>query len=133
MQLHLKKGEKLYINGAVLKVEQRCSIELLNNVTFLLENHVMQAERATTPFRQLYFVVQTMLMEPENAHLTRELYWHQSGCLHAALRNCDLIEALDSADGCIKAQRHFEALKLIRNAFPVEASLLTGNDQREVA
>lgn len=133
MQLHLKKGEKLYINGAVLRVDQRCSIELLNNVTFLLENHVMQAEKATTPFRQLYFVVQTMLMEPENAHLTRELYWHQSGCLHAALRNPELVNGLSNADECIKTQRYFEALKVIRGLFPAEARLLEGTVQREVA
>lgn len=133
MQLHLKKGEKLYINGAVLRVDQRCSIELLNNVTFLLENHVMQAEKATTPFRQLYFVVQTMLMEPENAHLTRELYWHQSGCLHAALRNPELLGGLSSADECIKSQRYFEALKIIRGIFPAESRLLEGTAQREVA
>lgn len=133
MQLHLKKGEKLYINGAVLRVDQRCSIELLNNVTFLLENHVMQAEKATTPFRQLYFVVQTMLMEPENAHLTRELYWHQSGCLHAALRNPELVSGLSNADECIKSQRYFEALKVIRGLFPAEARLLEGTVQREVA
>lgn len=133
MQIHLKKGEKIYINGAVLRVDQRCSIELMNNVTFLLENHVMQADKATTPFRQLYFVVQTMLMEPENAHLTRELYWHQSGCLHAALRNPALLRGLQSADDCIKSQRHFEALKVIRNLFPEEARLLDGTPQREVA
>ena len=133
MHLHLKKGEKIYINGAVLRVDQRCSIELLNNVTFLLENHVMQADKATTPFRQLYFVVQTMLMEPENAHLTRELYWHQSGCLHAALRNTDLIAGLKVADDCIKSQRFFEALKIIRNLYPIEARLLAGETEREVA
>jgi flagellar protein FlbT len=133
MHLHLKKGEKIYINGAVLRVDQRCSIELMNNVTFLLENHVMQAEKATTPLRQLYFVVQTMLMEPENAHLTRELYWHQSGCLHAALRSRDIIAGLASADDCIKSQRFFDALKIIRNLFPAEARLLAGTAEREVA
>ena len=133
MQLHLKKGEKIYINGAVLRVDQRCSIELLNNVTFLLENHVMQADKATTPFRQLYFVVQTMLIEPENAHLTRELYWHQSGCLHAALENNDLLQALHMADNCVKADKCFEALKIIRGLFAREQQLLDYPDRKEVA
>ena len=44
MQIHLKKGEKLYVNGAVIRADHRCSLEFLNNVTFLLENHVMQAD-----------------------------------------------------------------------------------------
>ena len=78
MQIHLKKGEKLYVNGAVIRADQRCSLEFLNNVTFLLENHVMQAEKADTPLKQIYFVVQTMLIDPDNAQITRELYWHLS-------------------------------------------------------
>lgn len=133
MQLHLKKGEKVYINGAVLRVDQRCSIELLNNVTFLLENHVMQADKATTPFRQLYFVVQTMLIEPDNAHLTRELYWHQSNCLHAALTSQELLNGLALADSGIKAQKYFEALKIIRGLFPLEQRLLDCAHHKEVA
>ncbi len=36
------------------------TIELSNDVTFLLENHVMQAEGATTLIRQIYFAVQIM-------------------------------------------------------------------------
>jgi flagellar protein FlbT len=127
MQIHLKKGEKIYINGAVLRVDQRCSIEVLNNVTFLLENHVMQAEAANTPFRQLYFVVQTMLIDPENAPITRELYWHQSGCLHATLHSLDLIHGLQTADSQIKSQRYFDALKTIRSLLPKEEQLLKRN------
>ena len=50
MQIHLKKGEKLYVNGAVIRADQRCSLEFLNNVTFLLENHVMQAEKQLLGF-----------------------------------------------------------------------------------
>ena len=44
MFIHLKRGEKLYVNGAVVRVDRRTSLEFLNDVTFLLENHVMQAE-----------------------------------------------------------------------------------------
>ena len=36
-------------------------------MTFLLENHVMQAEEATTLTRQIYFAVQVMLMDPTAA------------------------------------------------------------------
>ena len=49
MNITLRAGEKLYINGAVIRVDRKATIELLNDVTFLLENHVMQADQATTP------------------------------------------------------------------------------------
>ena len=45
LKISLKPNEKIYINGAVLKVDRKVSIELLNDVQFLLENHVLQAER----------------------------------------------------------------------------------------
>ena len=64
MNITLRAGEKLYINGAVIRVDRKATIELLNDVTFLLENHVMQADQATTPLRQIYFAVQVMLMDP---------------------------------------------------------------------
>lgn len=124
MQIHLKKGEKLYVNGAVIRADHRCSLEFLNNVTFLLENHVMQADKAETPFKQIYFVVQTMLIDPENAQITRELYWHLSGCLHSTLQNTQLINGLVTADACIKNQRYFDALKVLRGLFEIESKLL---------
>ena len=70
MNITLRAGERIYINGAVLRVDRKATIELLNDATFLLEAHVMQAEDATTPLRQIYFVVQVMLMDPASARAT---------------------------------------------------------------
>ena len=54
LRISLKANEKIYINGAVVKVDRKTSIEFLNDVQFLLENHVMLPENASTPLRQLY-------------------------------------------------------------------------------
>lgn len=120
MLVHLKKGEKLYVNGAVLRVDRRTSVEFLNDVTFLLENHVMQAEEATTPCRQLYFVVQTMLIDPANAGLTAELYKHLSGRLRDNATDQQIVALLDVADQKIEAGRYFDSLKQLRLAFAIE-------------
>ena len=48
MQLSLRAGERIYVNGAVLRVDRKVTLELLNDATFLLENQVMQAEQAIT-------------------------------------------------------------------------------------
>ncbi len=74
MQISLKAGERIYINGAVIRVDRKVSLELLNDVAFLLEAHVLQVDETTTPLRQLYFILQTMLMDPLNAEATRALY-----------------------------------------------------------
>ncbi len=46
----------------------------MNDATFLLESHVMQAEDATTPLRQLYFAAQTMLIESRPGCAARAIY-----------------------------------------------------------
>lgn len=71
LRLGLRSGEKIYINGAVLRVDRRVCIELLNDATFLLEAHVMSPDQATTSLRRLYFLVQGMLMEPSMADALR--------------------------------------------------------------
>ena len=73
MNITLRAGERIYINGAVLRVDRKATLELMNDATFLLETHVMQAKDATTPLRQVYFVVQVMLMDPASAKTTAQL------------------------------------------------------------
>ncbi len=67
MNLTLRAGEKLYLNGDVIRVDRKVTIELLNDVTFLMQSHVLQADEATTPLRQVYFAVQVILMDPAAA------------------------------------------------------------------
>ena len=120
MFIHLKRGEKLYVNGAVLRVDRRTSLEFLNDVSFLLENHVMQAEDAKTPLRQLYFIVQSMLIDPANAGMTTEVYKHLSHRVRQTTRGEELVKAIDAADQKVLEARYFEALKHLRGCFPLE-------------
>lgn len=64
LQIGLRAGERIYINGAVVRVDRKVRLELLNDATFLLGSHVMQLSDATTPLRQVYFLVQGLLMDP---------------------------------------------------------------------
>lgn len=135
MFIHLKRGEKLYVNGAVLRVDRRTSLEFLNDVTFLLENHVMQADQATTPVRQLYFVVQTMLMDPANAGMTAELYKHLSFRTHQATTDPLVQGQIDLADRKVAEGRYFDALKQLRSCFASErpAADATPKEDEEAA
>lgn len=121
MFIHLKRGEKLYVNGAVLRVDRRTSLEFLNDVSFLLENHVMQAEDANTPLRQLYFIAQSMLIDPANAGMTLELYKHLSHRARVSAPGVDICRNLDIADQKVMEGRYFDALKHLRGSFPLES------------
>jgi flagellar biosynthesis repressor protein FlbT len=74
MHISLRAGEKIYINGAVLRADRKVSLELLNDATFLLAAHVMKVEDASTPLRQLYFIIQIMLMNPTDSLAAREMF-----------------------------------------------------------
>ncbi len=74
LKISLRPNEKIYLNGAVIRTDRKVTIELLNDVQFLLESHVLQAADATTPLRQLYFMVQMMLIDPQTLPQARELF-----------------------------------------------------------
>ena len=127
MNISLRADEKLYINGAVLRVDRKVTIELLNDVTFLLEAHVMQANDANTPLRQIYFVVQIMLMDPSAAPAALEL---SRKLIDAALRtfeNRQILSGLKAIDGMVVCARYFDAMKALRALFPIEQAAMTGD------
>ena len=134
MFIHLKRGEKLYGNGAVLRVDRRTSLEFLNDVSFLLENHVMQVEEAITPLRQLYFVVQTMLINPGNSDMTLELYKHISHRVQQTASESEIIQSLVIVGEKVAAGRYFDALRILRGCFALEDTIPQGiSSNREAA
>lgn len=128
MQLTLRPGERIFINGAVLRVDRKVTLELLNDATFLLEGHVMQVEDTTTPLRQLYFVVQAILIDPRNAESARHLFHRQFSALVQTFQNEAVLKGLEAIAQQVIAGRTFEALRTLRGLFPLEDAILAGAD-----
>ena len=122
--ISLRPGERVYINGAVIQVDRKVTIELLNDAMFLLEGHVMHYDETTTPLRQLYFVVQTMLMDPINADNTRALFKHIFNATVESFNNDAIIGGLKVVETLVDSNRPFEALRAIRSLYPLEAAVL---------
>jgi flagellar protein FlbT len=120
MNITLRAGERLYINGAVIRVDRKATIELLNDVTFLLENHVMQADQATMPLRQIYFAVQVMLMDPGATAAATTLSQRLMESALLAFESPLIVAGLKVIAGQIDRGRNFEALKSLRALFPLE-------------
>jgi flagellar protein FlbT len=124
MLLKLRAGEKLYINGAVIKVERKATIELMNDAAFLLEAHVIQPGEASTPLKQLYFVLQTQLMERDGAPLARQMFANMLAATCAAFGEGAVTEGLRVAGALAESCRVFDALKTIRGLFRIEAEMM---------
>jgi flagellar protein FlbT len=133
MHISLRTGERLFLNGAVVRVDRKVTLELLNDATFLLENHVLQVEDTTTPLRQLYFAVQAMLMDPQNAAAGRALFEAMAADMRRVMKAPRLLAGLDEAISLVTAGRPFQALKTLRALFDEEAAILGVAPQRRAA
>jgi flagellar protein FlbT len=130
MHISLRANERLFLNGAVVRVDRKVTLELLNDATFLLENHVLQVEDTTTPLRQLYFAVQAMLMDPQNAQASQRLFEAMAADVKTALSSDRLAGGIDEAMAQVAGGRPFHALKTLRGLFAEEAALLGAAAER---
>ena len=124
LRISLKSGERIYINGGVLRVDRKVTIECLNQVSFLLQGHVMQVEATTTPLRQLYYFIQTMLIDPTGARKAQELYRDSMLDLAATITSTELLNGLQQVAVSVESGRYYDALRLLRALFSAEQRIL---------
>jgi len=128
LRISLKSGERIFVNGAVLRVDRKVAIEFLNDVTFLLENHVLQPEQATTPLRQLYFIAQMALINPEGAEQSIAMFRKSIIMLLSCFKNEEVLAELKRVDALVTQDRVFEALKAIRGLYSLEDRILNNHE-----
>ena len=126
LKVSLRAGERIFVNGAVMRVDRKTSLELMNDVTFLLESHVMQAADARTPLRQLYFLVQMMLIDPADADSARDAFQRTYPLLLAAFSNATIRDGLMDVADLVLRDRAFDALKCLRTMIPIEDRIISG-------
>ena len=120
LKITLRAGERIFINGGVLRVDRKVSIELMNDVIFLLEQHVMTPEETTTPLRQLYFMIQMMLMDPA-LHMKASMMARESvSNLLASITDAHILKSLKEIEVLLDSDRPFDALKKVRALLPTE-------------
>lgn len=133
LHISLRPGERIYVNGAVLKVDRKVSIEFLNDVTFLMEHHVLQPDETRTPLRQLYFVVQMALIDPSAGANARELFPSLFRPLLEAFENPKIRSGLAEVHDLFERGRNFEALKVLRPLFAIEDAILADVKRADAA
>jgi flagellar protein FlbT len=84
----------------------------------------MKPEETTTPLRQLYFAVQTMIMDPSGNNPARALCGTMLRDLLGSFSNSDIRAGLIKISGLVAKDRNFEALREIRALFPTELKVL---------
>lgn len=128
----LHAGEKIFINGAVVRADRKMSLELLNDVPYLLEHQIIQVDQTSTTLRQLYYVLQTMIMDPSCVDAAREVFECSSKWLVDAVANQELLAGVVLAREQVAHGRTFDALKTIRDLFAIEDSILGAAQQNGI-
>lgn len=124
LRITLRAGERIFVNGAVMRVDRKTQLEFLNDVTFLLESHVMQAADAKSPLRQLYFIIQMMLIDPAGADKARNVFDRTYPMLLAAFDDAEIRSGIHDVVDLVERDRSFEALKRLRSLIPLEDDII---------
>ena len=117
LRICLKSGDRIFINGAVIRADRKVTIEILNDVIFLLEHHFMSEEEANTPLRRLYYQAQIMLTEPHNREMARDACHRMLAQLTARYKCAEMGEQLEAVSSLISGDKPFDALKAIRTLY----------------
>ena len=124
LKITLKPGEKIIINGAVIKNgEKAMTFYIENKATILREKDIMREEDAITYCSKIYFIIQLMYLDGKNMVEYHNIYWRLVQ---------DLIEAVPRATGIVDAisqnileENYYKALKLARKLIAFEKEVLS--------
>lgn len=123
LKITLRAGERIFVNGGVLKADRKVGLELMNDVVFLLEQHVMKADETTTPLKQLYFMIQMMLMDPSLQVRARTMAKESATALLASIVDMRISQGLKEISLLLDEDRAFEALKKTRALISFEGAM----------
>mgnify|MGYP005811124033 CR=1 FL=1 len=124
LHINLRDGEKVVINGAVLRSTGRAEIVVENTAAILRGRDVMAPEDADTPAKRLYFACMMAYLDP--ASLTK----YQSRILSLFEDFVEAVEAPEAKAHCLSFARNvaycdfYRALSDCRAMIAYEAQAL---------
>jgi flagellar protein FlbT len=124
LKITLKPGEKIIIDGAVIKNgEKATTFYIENKATILREKDIMREEDAITYCSKIYFIIQLMYLDGKNMVEYHNIYWKLVQ---------DLVEAVPRATGIVDAisqnileENYYKALKLAKKLIAFEKEVLS--------
>lgn len=87
LKITLRDGEKVVVNGAVLRAAGRTTIWLENDASILRGREVMKPEEADTPARRLYFACMMAYLDPDRIKEHQQSVLHLLGDLLSVFEN----------------------------------------------
>ncbi|MEZ5843102.1 MAG: flagellar biosynthesis repressor FlbT [Hyphomicrobiaceae bacterium] len=115
IKVQLKPGERIFVNGAILRADRKVTLALENEATFLIESQVLDATEAATPLRRHYLAVQALMIEPARRDELMEICRASHRMVAAAYgAKGEVGVGLAAAAVALEADRPYEALRLLK-------------------
>lgn len=123
LKLSLAKGEKLVVNGAVVKNDgPDTSLVFENRAHILRQKDIMTSESATTPARRVYLSLQCAYMFPDRQAEHLDTFRSMLGDFLSAAPSSEPIG--ESINGLVNGNDLYGALKECRNLIEHETEIL---------
>ncbi len=123
LKIELKPQERFIIGGAVVKNgDSRTELIIENRVPILREKDILSVDKADTPCKRIYFLLQLMYVEGKDLAEFQKTYWDLVRDVVRAAPS--LIGFLDAISEHIISNRYYQALKIARQLIKQEEKLV---------
>ena len=123
LKIELKPQERFIIGGAVVKNgDSRTELIIENRVPILREKDILSVDKADTPCKRIYFLLQLMYVEGKHLAEFQKTYWDLVRDVVRAAPS--LIGFLDAISEHIISNRYYQALKIARQLIKQEEKLV---------
>jgi len=126
LRISLRDGEKIVVNGAVVRAVGRTDLIVENQASVLRGREVMKPEEATTPARQLYFHTIMAYVDPAGSEQ------HQDSIVETLEKVMTLLPSEEAGAVSLRFAQHvaqlqfYKALGACRQLMQLEAEALDG-------
>lgn len=124
LRISLRDGEKVIVNGAVLRAVGRTSLCVENTATLLRGRDVMNPEDAVTPASRLYFACMLAYIDPDNSDQHRDSIVPIVGELMQALASAEARDTCIAFAEKVAAGQFYRALADCRWLMRYESAAL---------
>ncbi len=127
--IHIRKGKKIFINGAVMEnaSERTITFLLKNQAEILRCDDVLTPDEAGTPANRVYYTLQFLYLFPTSRRRYASLFFGLGESYRQAAPSAsELVERLFAR---VRAGQYYDALKLARELIAHESRCLQALDK----
>jgi flagellar biosynthesis repressor protein FlbT len=133
LRITLRDGEKMILNGAVVRAVGRTQLCLENGAAILRGRDVMKPEEADTPAKRLYFACMMAYIDPDHIDRYREDILVLVGDLMAAFQSMEARAICSTFAEKVATLQFYRALSDCRWLIAYEAEALARTAPEPVA